>query len=76
MGITGVPFGRTEVLVPPKQPHERALAQGKAPRGPGIINSFGKQCKQVFFLSFHFLNWFNLLGLGSYRFPVNPRIGF
>ena len=36
MGITGVPFGRTEMLVPPPEPHERALARGKGPKGPGI----------------------------------------
>ena len=35
MGITGMPFGRTEVLVPPLEPQERDLAQGKGPRGPG-----------------------------------------
>ena len=48
MGITGVPFGRTEVLVPPPEPHERALARGKGPRGPGI-NRFRKKCKNVLF---------------------------
>ena len=46
MGITGVPFGRTEVLVPPPEPHERALARGKGPRGPGI-NRFREKCKNV-----------------------------
>ena len=35
MGITGVPFGRTEVLVPPLEPQEHDLARGKVPRGPG-----------------------------------------
>ena len=34
MGIIGVPFGRTEVLVPPLEPQEGDLAQGKGPRGP------------------------------------------
>ena len=34
IGITRVPFGRTEVLVPPLEPQERDLAQGKGPRGP------------------------------------------
>ena len=37
MVITGVPFGRTEVLVPPLEPQERDLAQGKGPRGPGAV---------------------------------------
>ena len=36
MGIAGVPFGRTEVLVPPLELHERALARGKGPKGLGI----------------------------------------
>ena len=39
MRITGVPFGRTEVLVAPLQPQERDLAAillgGKVPRGLG-----------------------------------------
>ena len=51
MGITGVPFGRTEVLVPPPEPHERALARGKGPRGPGI-NRFKEKCKNVVFFQF------------------------
>ena len=29
MGITGVPFGRTELLVPPLESQERDLARGK-----------------------------------------------
>ena len=36
MGITGVPFGRTEVLAPPPEPHERALARKKGPKGLGF----------------------------------------
>ena len=35
MGITGAPFGRTELLVPPPESPGRALARGKGPRGPG-----------------------------------------
>ena len=31
MGITGVPFGRTEVLVPPLELEERDLARGGVP---------------------------------------------
>ena len=34
MGITGTPFGRTELLVPPPESPGRALARGKGPRGP------------------------------------------
>ena len=33
MGITGAPFGRTELLVPPPEPQERDPARGK---GPGL----------------------------------------
>ena len=40
MGITGAPFGRTELLVPPPN-RQRALARGKGPRGPGAV-IFGK----------------------------------
>ena len=50
MGITGVPFGRTEVLVPPPEPHERALARGKGPKGPGI-RGFRKTCEHVIFFA-------------------------
>ena len=35
MGLTGAPFGRTELLVPPLEPQERDLARGKGPRGLG-----------------------------------------
>ena len=48
MGITGVPFGRTEVLVPPLEPQERDLALGKGPRGSGGWG-FGKQLKHESF---------------------------
>ena len=48
MGITGVPFGRTEVLVPPLEPHERTLARGNGPRGPGF-KRFKEKCKPVSF---------------------------
>ena len=34
MGITGAPFGRTELLVPPLEPQERDLARGKGPSMP------------------------------------------
>ena len=46
MGIAGVPFGRTEVLVPPMEPQERDLARGKGPRRPGGWG-FGKKLKNV-----------------------------
>ena len=90
MGATGVPFGRTEVLVPPPEPHERALARGKGPQGPGIMG-FRKNGKWYIFVMYRVFHLFsfvaffhehisrtvvNLLGLGSYRFPVNTRIGF
>ena len=45
-----VRLNRTEVLVPPPEPHERALAQGKGPRGPGI-NRFRETCKTVVFFA-------------------------
>ena len=35
IGITGAPFGRTELLVPPPESPGRALARGKSPRVPG-----------------------------------------
>ena len=47
MGITGAPFGRTELLVPPPEPQERALSRGKGPRGPGGWG-FGKKMQQCF----------------------------
>ena len=96
MGITGAPFGRTELLVPSLEPQERDLARGKGPRVPGGWG-VGKQLKNVallghfVFVIFLFFPWAfdlfkkqwnktrnrsNSLGLGSYRFPVNPRIGF
>ena len=46
MGITGAPFGRTELLVPPLEPQERDLARGKGPMGPGGWG-FGKKLKTV-----------------------------
>ena len=46
MGTAGVPFGRTELLVPPLEPQERDLAQGKGPREPGGYG-FGKKMKNV-----------------------------
>ena len=48
MGITGAPFGRTELLVPPLEPQERDLARGKGPRGPGGWG-VGKKLKNVSF---------------------------
>ena len=50
MGITGAPFGRTELLVPPLEPQERDLARGKGPRGPGGWG-VGKKLENVSFLS-------------------------
>ena len=46
MGITGATFDRTELLVPPLEPQERALARGKGPRGPGGWG-FGKKLENV-----------------------------
>ena len=37
MGITGGPFDRTEVLVPPLEPQERDRDQGKRLMEPGTI---------------------------------------
>ena len=54
MGITRVPFGRTEILVPPLEPQERNLAQGKGPRGPEL-NHFRKKCKKVSFVNACFI---------------------
>ena len=56
MGITGAPFGRTELLVPPPEPQERALARGKGPRGPGGWGD-GKKLKNVSCLGHLFLNF-------------------
>ena len=49
MGITGVPFGRTEVLVPPLEPQELDLARGKGSRVPGRWG-FGKKNENVSFV--------------------------
>ena len=49
MGITGAPFGRTELLVPPPDPQARALVRGQGPRGPGGWG-FGKKCKHASFV--------------------------
>ena len=53
MGITGAPFGRTELLVPPLEPQERDLARGKGPRGPGGWG-FGKKLENVLFWAIFF----------------------
>ena len=45
MGITGVPFGRTEVLVPPLEPQERNIAGLK-----GSVDKYTTQTKRVQFL--------------------------
>ena len=37
MGITGVPFGFTELLVPPTKPHEGDVSHLKGPRGLGAV---------------------------------------
>ena len=49
MGITGAPFGRTELLVAPLEPQERDLARGKGPKGPGG-GGVGKKLKNDTFL--------------------------
>ena len=75
MGTTGVPFGRTELLVPPPESPGRALARGKSPRVPGGWG-VGKKLKNVSFLGHFVLNFSkknekvernrsNSLGLGS-----------
>ena len=51
MGMTGAPVGRTEVLVPPSEPHERALAREKNPMGPGT-KRVSEQWKKCFYLTF------------------------
>ena len=51
MGRTGKPLGRTEALIPPLEPRERDLAQGKGPGEPGI-NRFRKKWKCVRFYIF------------------------
>ena len=56
MGITGAPFGRTELLVPPPESPGRALARGKGPRVPGGWG-VGKKLKNVSFLGHFFLNF-------------------
>ena len=61
MGITGAPFGRTELLVPPLEPQERDLARGKGPRVPGGWG-VGKNLKNVTCLG-HFV--FELLKNGT-----------
>ena len=35
MGITGAPFGPIGMKPVPLEPHDRDLAQGQGPRGPG-----------------------------------------
>ena len=57
MGITGAPFGRTELLVPPLEPQERDLARGKGPRGPGGWG-VGKKLKNDSFFGPFFLDIF------------------
>ena len=73
MGITGAPFGRTELLVPPPEPPERALARGKGPRGLGrweqvekcfIMGSFCELLKKQ--RKNQNANLLKLLGLSSY----------
>ena len=59
MGITGAPFGRTELLVPPLEPQERDLARGKGPRGPGGWG-VGKKLENVAFLCHCFLTFLHL----------------
>ena len=44
--MTGVPCGPIGRKPVPTKTHDRALAQGKGPRGPGI-NRFREKCKTV-----------------------------
>ena len=53
MGITGAPFGRTELLVPPLEPQECDLARAKDPKGPGGWG-VGKKIKFDSFLGHFF----------------------
>ena len=55
MGITGAPFGRTELLIPPPESPGRALARGKGFRVPGGWG-VGKKLKNVSFVGNFFLN--------------------
>ena len=56
MGITGAPFGRTELLIPPPESPGRALARLKGPRVPGGWGA-GKKLKNVSFLGHCFVNF-------------------
>ena len=53
MGMNGAPFGRTELLVPPLESQERALAQKQGPRVPGGWG-VGKKWKKLSFLGHFF----------------------
>ena len=57
MGLTGAPFGRTELLVPPFEPQERDLARGKGPRGHGGWG-VGKKLENVSFFGTFFFELF------------------
>ena len=57
MGITGAPFGRTGLLIPPLESQERALARGEGPRVPGGWG-VGKKLKNVSCLGHLFLIFF------------------
>ena len=56
MGITGAPFGRTELLVPPTESPGRALARGQGFRVPGGWG-VGKKLKNVSLFGPPFLNF-------------------
>ena len=57
MGITGAPFGRTELFVPPPESPGRALARGKGFRVPGGWG-VGKKLKIDSFLGHFFFDFF------------------
>jgi hypothetical protein len=56
MGMNGAPFGRTELLIPPPESQERALAPREGPRVPGGWG-VGKKLKTLSFLGHFFLNF-------------------
>ena len=57
MGMTGAPFGPTELLVPPPESPGRALARGEGPRVPGGWG-VGKKLKNVSLLGHLVLSFF------------------
>ena len=92
MGITGAPFGRTELLIAPPGIARTSSCSGEGSQGAWGLGRWEnvEKCFIVgsFFKTFlHFSifegetiektrNLTNLLGLSSYRFRTNPRVEF